>query len=175
MRTVDDSTVWYISTDLKRHPVLDARTFFTREQTFGVVVYVVPEAIYDAEQGTPVLPAPESILITFWGDTAVYALVPDPADTTQPILRKIESESLATNIYGPNWRDVVIDYNTAFFTLFKVGPPVIEPEPLRTDLLQTRQQLSACAGLIHIEKASVTSRPGLLPRLLNLIIALLRR
>jgi hypothetical protein len=103
------STVYYIDGNDMRHPILDQQTYFTWEDSFSSVVMVDDSLLSEFDMGAPLLPKPSVVLVKIQSDNSVYAVVENPDDMFSPLLRKIESESVANRIYGASWADFVVD------------------------------------------------------------------
>lgn len=170
VRTPDDTTVYYIDTDLHRHAVLDSRSFFTHEDSFGVVIYVTDDTIIRAETDDVVVPLPGRVLVTFWDSPDVFAILPNQKNTYRPILRKVDSEEAATALFGEDWKDSVIDFNPAFHALFEDGVPLTSTEQVGRETLVKRNALSEKAGLIKIE-----ALPGLKRSISDSIVEFFKR
>jgi hypothetical protein len=108
------------------------------------------------------------VLITFWGDAGVYVIEDNPNDANRHILRRIDSEVAAEALAGREWRDYVVDYNTAFKALFVEGTPMLPGETINRSMLIPRDILSERAGMIRIERS-----PSLIERLSSAVKKLL--
>jgi len=118
------STVYYVGTDMKRHPFVDSQTYFTWQSSFSVVKVVTDATLSTLTLGTPMLPKYEVVLVKIQSVNKVYALEFNPADMFAPKLRWITSEAVAQGLYGNNWADYVIDVAPTVFTRFAVGADV---------------------------------------------------
>jgi hypothetical protein len=119
------STVYYVDVDMKRHPVPDAKTYFTWRESFNSVITVTDATLPTMMLGVPLLPKPGVVLVKIQSVNKVYAIVTNPADGYTPILRWIKTEELAKELYGDDWADYIIDISPSMLSRFIMGEDVL--------------------------------------------------
>ncbi|MCH8049298.1 S8 family serine peptidase [Patescibacteria group bacterium] len=139
------STVYYVGGDDTRRPFMDTNTYFTYTDSFGTVVEVTDATLPTLSLKSLMLPKPGVVLIKIKSTPTVYVSEVNPSDAFSPILRAIETEEIAIDMYGDNWDDFVIDVSPTFFNYYSFGEPITEPESVDTSIMKTRQQLADLA------------------------------
>ncbi|MFA6497308.1 MAG: hypothetical protein WCT28_02625 [Patescibacteria group bacterium] len=139
MRGESWSTVYFIGADGARRPFLDSQTFFTYADDFSSVVNVTDESLTNYPIGAPMMAKAGSVLIKVQSVNNVYAL------EEGNILRWITSEALATELYGSNWADYVIDVPATAWGQFTIGDDIQSASEIDVDTsgMSTRSELNA--------------------------------
>ena len=116
------STVYFLGNDSKRYVFPHESVFFSWHRDFSGVVTVSASELQSYPLGANVTMRPGTKLVKITTDPSVYAVEPNG------VLRKIQSESDAIAIYGPNWAKRVVDVADSFFTNYTIGQPLASGE-----------------------------------------------
>lgn len=127
-------TVYYISTDRKRHPLYDAQTYFTWQDSFDSIAWVTDATLSTLTLGEPLLPKSGVVLVKLVSDPSVYAI-------EQSALRLISSEQIAIDTYGSDWADYVIDLTPTLFEHFTSGIFVVDGESVDKSIMKKRSEI----------------------------------
>lgn len=141
LTTPSTAAVYFIE-DSERRAFINDITYFTHFDSFEAVEEVEDEALADFSLGGLVLPKPGVVLVKIQSDPRVYALEGNPSDVFSPLLRHIDAEETAIEMYGEDWADFVIDISPTFFTKFGTGDPITSPEAVDTSIMKTREELA---------------------------------
>lgn len=136
------TTVYYVDADMVRHPFVDSQTWFTYEDDFDDVVEVTDATLTSLTLGIPMLPKVGVVLVKIQSVAKVYALVENEDGDTE--LRWIVSEDVATDLYGDDWADYVIDVSDTLWARFAQGDDVDGTDDLDVDMdgMKLREELS---------------------------------
>lgn len=118
VRLADSKTVYLIGVDKKRHPFPNEKTYFSWFADFSQVNVVSSATMAAIPMGANVVVREGTYLIKITTVDKVYAVEPDG------VIRWIESEALAKQLYGKNWPQRVVDIADAFFTDYSEGSAV---------------------------------------------------
>jgi len=131
-------TVYYIDSELKRHPIFNEQMYFTYEDSWDAVQFVEDSSLAAFPMATSVLPKAGVVLVKIMSVNNVYAvtLVDDVT-----VLRHITSEALAADIYGSGWSDYVIDVEPTFWSKFSFGAEIKTAISVDRSLLKKRWEL----------------------------------
>jgi len=138
------TTVYYVDPNCFRHAFPLTQVFFTWEDSFDGVVTVSDSDVAALVLGGNMPFKPGVVLLKIQSDPKVYAVTVNPDFAYSPILRWIETEQLATDIYGQTWSQYVVDVPDVFFTDYVIGESVNEISDLPgvdLNLMKTRVQL----------------------------------
>lgn len=116
------STVYFLGNDSKRYVFPHESVFFSWHRDFSGVVTVSASELQSYPLGANITMRPGTKLVKITTDPSVYAVEPNG------VLRKIQSESDAIAIYGPNWNKRVVDVADSFFTNYTIGKPLASGE-----------------------------------------------
>jgi hypothetical protein len=135
-------TVYLITDEGERRPFMDAQTFFTYQDDFDNVLEVSDATLPTLDLGAPVLPQAGVVLVKVESVPKVYA-VEDGG-----VLRWIQTEDTASDLYGADWADYVIDMPATMFPRFEFGDPVEVSTDIAANILimKPRFRLAAKAG-----------------------------
>lgn len=122
VRSPSFSTVYYVTSDLKRRPFFDTKTFRTYA-AFSEVKTVSDATLPLLPLGAPMLPKPGTVLVKIESDPRTFA-VTEPGTDGKPVLRYIPSEQEAIRLYGAAWADYVIDLPPTLWNRFAFGPDI---------------------------------------------------
>ncbi len=122
-------TVYLITEDGQRRPFMDAQTFFTYEDGFDNVIEVSDATLPTLNLGSPVLPQAGVVLVKVESDPRVYTI------EDGGVLRWIQTENMASLLYGVDWADYVIDVPATMFPRFEFGDPVEEVTEVTANIL----------------------------------------
>jgi hypothetical protein len=128
IKSAYSNTVYYIDADLVRHPVPNAQTFYTYEDSFDVVEVVTGATMPTLTLGSPMLPKEGVVLVKIQSDPKVYWI--DEGN----VLRWIHSEEIAIALFGEEWADYVIDIEPTYMNKFSVGEDVDEVDDIIVDI-----------------------------------------
>jgi hypothetical protein len=120
-KTIEDSVVYYLDKDWKRHPFPNSRVFNTWHRDFLQVKEVSKEDMAQFRMGSSILVRPGTRLVKIPSIPKVYAVEPGG------ILRWIETEAVAKALYGDNWSKLVDDVQESYFVGYKEGAPLVAP------------------------------------------------
>lgn len=113
------STVYWYATDGRRYVLPNERTFNSwMGTTYSPVVTLSDTELYTLPIGGNVTYRPGYRLVKITSDPRVYAVA------RYGVLRWVSSESVARDLYGPNWNRLVDDIPVEFFTNYTVGSPI---------------------------------------------------
>ena len=113
--TQEDSAVYYVAVDGKRHAFPNLATFSTWYSNFDGVQVITAAQLASMPLGASVTYKPGVKMVKFTTDPRVYAV------SKGGILRWIKTEAAAVELYGPSWNKNVDDINDAFFSNYKFG------------------------------------------------------
>lgn len=113
--------VYYYAADQKRYVFPNEKTYFSWFRDFSSV-----KTISDAEMAAILIGGnatmrPGTKLVKITTDPKVYAV------TLGGMLHWVQSEAVATSLYGSGWASRVVDVPDAFFVNYSVGAPVSTP------------------------------------------------
>lgn len=112
-------TVYYYSTDGMRHVFPNLKTYQTWYPDFSTVKSVpLSELQAITLNGKNVTYKPGVRLVKITTDPKVYAV------GAQATLRWVQTEAVATALYGADWNKKIDDVPDAFFINYKVGSPI---------------------------------------------------
>ncbi len=142
--TTTVSTIWYVDEYSLRYAFPSPQVFLTWEDSYDVVTEVSDEYASSLTLGGNMAYKPGTVLIKSQSDPKVYAVTENPDSLYSPIIRWIQSESLAEEIYGANWSDYVMDVPDWHFLDYVIGEAVDEPADLPgvdLSVMKTRAEL----------------------------------
>jgi len=116
--TQEDSAVYYIGSDGKRHAFPNSKIYFTWYSSFDNVKIITLSQLASIPLGSNVRYKPGSRMIKFTTDLKVYAI--DAKGT----LRWVKTEDLAKALYGNDWNTKIDDLSDAFFGNYSFGTDV---------------------------------------------------
>ncbi len=128
-----------------RRAFMNANAYFTHEDSFDAITPVADADLSHYDLEGLVLPKPGVVLVKIQSVARVYLLEENPDDFYAPILRAIDTEGIAIEMYGANWADYVIDIEPTFFTRFEQGADVLSPESVDISIMKTREELAELA------------------------------
>jgi hypothetical protein len=113
--TQEDSAVYYIDADGRRHAFPNANVYFTWHQNFSDIQVVNPTQLAAIPLGKNVTYKPGVKMIKFLTDPKVYAV------DGGGVLRWIVSEEVVKALYGKDWSKMIDDVSDAFYTNYTFG------------------------------------------------------
>ena len=113
--TQEDSAVYYIGADGRRHAFPHERVFFTWYGNFLNVQIVSASTLASIPLGSNVTYKPGTRMIKFPNDTRVYAV------SGNRVLHWIPTEAMAQSIYGTNWNQRIDDVVSAYMNDYTFG------------------------------------------------------
>jgi hypothetical protein len=135
------STVYYVSTDMKRHPLIDEQTYFTYRDSWEGVKVLPDAKLADYPMSSLILPKAGTVLVKIVSMTDVFALQAGANGST--ILRRIQDEGIASARFGARWADYVIDISPAFYTKFAKGTDLDNAFTIDMQVMKTRDALNS--------------------------------
>jgi hypothetical protein len=113
--TQEDSAVYYVGADGKRHAFPHFKVFFTWYEDFSQVKIVSAEDLASIPLGKNVTYKPGSKMVKFLTVPKVYAV------SLHGILRWVTSEEVAKGLHGEDWNTKIDDISDAFYTNYSFG------------------------------------------------------
>jgi len=113
-----NNVVYYQAIDGKRYIFPNEQTYFSWYDDFKQVITISDTELASIPIGGNINLRPGVKLIKITTDPKVYALAKGGE------LRWVSSENLAGQLYGPNWKNSVIDISDAFFFNYHLGQPI---------------------------------------------------
>lgn len=111
--------VYYLAEDNTRRPFPDERVFQTWFKNFDEVREVPLHRIARYRMGAPMLPKPGTAFLQINSDPKLYWI-----DRVDNRAHWIKSESTASLLAGPQWREMIIDLGATIFPSVLFGVPV---------------------------------------------------
>lgn len=118
IKTSGDRAVYYCGLDGKRYTFPNSAVFATWYTDFSSVTEVTLEQMASYRLAGNVTYRPGARLVKVVSSPAVYAVAKGG------VLRPIESEAVASALYGSDWNKKIDDMPDVFFVNYKVGPSV---------------------------------------------------
>jgi len=115
IKMAGNTSVYYLGADGKRYVFPNSTTYFSWYSDFSGVVTIPASELQSYPLGGNVTMRAGTKLVKITTDPSVYAVEPNG------VLRKIQSESQASALYGTNWSHRVVDVPDAFFVNYSVG------------------------------------------------------
>lgn len=110
---------FYIGDDCKKHLFPNEVTYSTWfDDNFASVQEISAEWSNRIENGDVVRIRSGTKLIKITTDPRTFAVTPDG------VLHWVQSEAIAANLYGPDWRLRIIDLADGFFPFYSIGDPI---------------------------------------------------
>lgn len=123
--TQDDSTVYYIGADGRRHAFPNPRVYFTWFSNFAGVRTIGPVDLATILLGANITYRPGIRLVKFLSDPRVYLV-----DRSR-VLRWVKTAEDAQAIYGSSWALNVDDISDSFYADYRVTGSVDSPSSVR--------------------------------------------
>ncbi len=114
----DMSVVYFIDQDNRRHAFPNSTVFSSYFKDFSTVKTISAETLAAIPLGSNVVMRPGTYLIKIQSDPNVYAVEP------YGVIRWLQSEQIASALYGPDWSSKIVDVDPTFFINYQVGLPV---------------------------------------------------
>ncbi len=108
--TQEDSAVYYVGADNKRHAFSNSKIFFTWYCDFSGVTTVSAQALAAIPLGKNIPYRPGLRMVKFTTDPKVYIV------GSNGQLRGVASEGVATSLYGSLWNKQIDDISDAFYS-----------------------------------------------------------
>lgn len=118
IRGTSAETVYWYANDGKRYVFPNAATYFTWFPSFNSVITISDAELVSIPLGGNVTYRPGAKLVKINTDPRTYAVAKGG------VLRHVTSESLASQLYGSDWRSDVHDIPDVYFTNYVVGTPI---------------------------------------------------
>jgi len=118
VRTPDNSAVYYVGSDGKRHAFPNEKAYFTWYSDFSGVQIVNGTDIASMPLGPNMTYNAGIRMVKFQTVPKVYGVAPNGE------LRWIKTEEIATGLYGADWNMKIDDVSDAFYTNYTFGVDV---------------------------------------------------
>lgn len=118
IKTASNAAVYYCGSDGKRYVFPNDKTYFTWYPDFKTVVTLAPDKLAAIPIGGLVTYKPGSRLLKLTSMNNVYSV------EKNGVLRWLSTSDIAVSLYGKDWAKKVDDLNDAFWTSYKLGPPL---------------------------------------------------
>src|SRR3989338_2637327 len=113
------NTVYYYGSDMKRHTFINSTTYFSWYSDFSGVVTISDTELGEMPLGGNITLRPGTKLVKITTDPKTYAVEPGG------VLRWIQTEAIATTLYGANVWGRVVDLEDVYFAgNYTVGTPI---------------------------------------------------
>ncbi|MFA6503922.1 MAG: hypothetical protein WCT54_03165, partial [Patescibacteria group bacterium] len=134
LNTQEDSAVYFIGKDGKRHAFPNSRVFYTWYTNFDSVIVISADKLASIPLGSNVRYRPGSKMLKFTTDPKTYAV------GAHGILRWVKTETAAISLYGSDWNTKIDDMSDAFFGNYQFGEDInssadFSPEAVRSSML----------------------------------------
>lgn len=118
--TQEDTAVYFVGADGKRHAFPNAKIYFTWYSDFRNIAVISAQHLATIPLGSNVRYKPGIRMIKFATDPKVYAV------SRAGVLRWVKTEELATALYGAEWNKRIDDLSDAFFTNYSFGADIVQ-------------------------------------------------
>jgi plastocyanin len=113
------SAVYYYGLDGYRYVFPNDKTYFTWYQNFDNVVWISDEALADVQIGGNVTYKPGVRMVKINSAPSTYVVAHGG------ILRHVDSEAIAEDLYGSDWNQHIDDIPDSFWSNYTVGEPLL--------------------------------------------------
>ncbi|MDD2785562.1 MAG: hypothetical protein PHS79_01560 [Patescibacteria group bacterium] len=139
--TQEDSAVYYIGTDGKRHAFPNSKVYFTWYASFDGVTVISADSLASVPLGSNARYRPGVRMIKFTTDPKVYAV------DAHGVLNWVKTEEVANSLYGDTWNTKIDDMSDAFFGNYTFGTEISSSASFNpTSLLNTITSVSTDYG-----------------------------
>lgn len=118
VKLADGDTLYYVAADGKRYVYPNVNIYNSWFTNFNDVVTISAEALAAIPLGGSIQYRPGIILIKVQTDPKVYAV------SQNGTLRWVKTESLARQLYGDDWANLVDDLQASFFASYHIGDDI---------------------------------------------------
>ncbi|HTK05129.1 MAG TPA: hypothetical protein VL500_06085 [Candidatus Eisenbacteria bacterium] len=118
LETTADSAVYYVGSEGKRYAFPNSQTYFTWYADFNTVKIATPTELAALQLGGNVVYRAGTRMVKITSDPHVYAVEPGGA------LRWVQTEAVASGLYGADWNKRIDDVPDAFFVNYASGEPL---------------------------------------------------
>ncbi len=118
IRTAENAAVYYLGADGKRYAFPNDKVFFSWYTFFSNISTVTGAELASYPLGGLVTYRPGIKLVKITTDPKVYAV------SKNGLLRWVQTETLAIQLYGSTWAKQVDDIPDAFFTTYQIGTSI---------------------------------------------------
>ncbi len=117
-QTQEDSAVYYVGTDGRRHAFPNSKVYFTWYPNFNSVTVISAQKLASIPLGANVTYKPGARMVKFTTDLRVYAV------SKGGVLRWVKTEGAAIGLYGSDWNKKIDDISDAFYVNYTFGPDI---------------------------------------------------
>jgi len=118
LNTQEDSSVYYLGTDGRRHPFPNDRVFASWYADWNAVHIISGTDMAIIPLGSPVTYKPGARMVKFTTDPKTYVV------DRSGVLRWVKTEDLARLFYGDQWNRMIDDISDAFYATYSFGTDV---------------------------------------------------
>lgn len=129
--TQEDSAVYYIGTDGRRHAFPNARVFSSWYANFNDVRVLSQANLATIPLGANVTYKPGTRMVKFTTDPKVYAV------SGNRLLRWVKTEAAAIALYGSTWNRQIDDIADTFYTDYRFGAEINSASDFDRAAIQT--------------------------------------
>ncbi|MBU1629685.1 hypothetical protein KKD88_01255 [Patescibacteria group bacterium] len=116
--TQEDTAVYYLGADGRRHAFPNGKVYMTWFSDYSNIKVIAFEDLAAIPLGRNVTYKSGRKMVKFTSDNKVYAV------EKGGVLRWIETEQLATELYSANWNQQIDDIDIAFFPNYIISNPI---------------------------------------------------
>jgi len=151
--TQQDSTVYYLGADGRRHAFPNPSMYFSWYCDFSNVRIISATALAQIPLGRNIVYRPGIRLVKFQTDPKVYLV------QASGLLRPLADEATARAIAGSDWNKLVADISDAFYLDYAIGTPITLAEASSQDpYLSVHEYPSAEMGILgYVDPGAVPS------------------
>lgn len=137
------STVYLVDSETTRRPFMNDTAYFTHADSFDEIVMVADDELRLLDLRGLVVTKEDVVLVKIQSDPRTYKVEENEDSQYEPILREIETEEIAIDMYGSRWADYIVDVEPTFFTKYETGAPIDEAIDVDVSKLKTREEIAA--------------------------------
>lgn len=153
-----EDTVYYYASDGKRYVFPTMKTYLTWYADFATVQTVSPSELTQLSIGGNVTYRPGHTLVKITTDPKVYAV------SLGGVLRWVQTEALATTLYGTDWNKKIDDIPDAFFINYTIGSPITTSTDYSPSAhMKAAPDIAADKKIAPVSTTTSTSTPTSIP------------
>lgn len=136
------STLYFFAADGMRYVFPNEKTYFTWFDDFTVVDRMTDSELGNIQIGGNVTYKPGVKMVKINTDPKTYAV------ERGGVLRWIETEQIASILYGEDWQSLVDDIPDAFFANYTIGAPIDHPDDfILKDIAESAHDINEDKGI----------------------------
>lgn len=118
VKLADQSSVYYVSDEGKRHAFPNDKVFFSWYEGFSDVKTISPEEMGNLSLGKNIVYRPGTRFVKIQSIPKTYVVTPSG------VLRWIQTEQIAEGLAGSNWNQNIDDIPDSLFGSYEIGDPL---------------------------------------------------